>query len=139
MLIKDIEKVLKLHGIKPSHHRIRILSYMLEKKNHPTADMIYLDLVEEIPTLSKTTVYNTLNLFLEKGVVILISIDENEKRYDADTSLHGHFKCNRCNKIFDIRCTLSSIDFLGLDAFDVTDTQIYFNGLCPACNQRKDK
>ena len=53
-------------------------------------DMIYQELVRNIPTLSKTTVYNTLNLFL-KRIAVMITIDENETRYDADTSLHGHF------------------------------------------------
>lgn len=135
MLMKDVEQILKQKGIKPSHHRMRVLSYMLEKKNHPTADMIFMDLVGEIPTLSKTTVYNTLNLFLENGVVILISINENEARYDADTTLHGHFKCLSCQQIYDIRLPLFSIDAQTLDGYEVSDTQIYFKGICPDCRK----
>ena len=57
---------LSAHNIKPSLQRLAIYSYLLEKKNHPTVDMIYSDLHPSMPTLSKTTVYNTLKLFIEK-------------------------------------------------------------------------
>jgi Fur family peroxide stress response transcriptional regulator len=46
--------------------------------------------MEEIPTLSKTTLYNTLNLFTERGIINMLNLEENESRYDADISLHAH-------------------------------------------------
>ncbi|SHH05494.1 Fur family transcriptional regulator, peroxide stress response regulator [Thermosyntropha lipolytica DSM 11003] len=130
---KKVEQLLKQHDIKPSYHRIKILSYLLEKKNHPTADMIYQELVKEIPTLSKTTVYNTLNLFVEKNVAIIITIDENETRYDADISLHGHFKCSSCGKIYDIRLNTAGIIPDELEKFQIDESHIYFKGTCPLC------
>lgn len=139
MKTKDIEQLLKMHDIKPSHHRIRVFQYLVERKNHPTVDMIYKDLLEEIPTLSKTTLYNTLNLFLERGIVILITIEENETRYDADVSLHGHLKCNGCGQIYDIRLDLSQMDLSGLANFQVNESQIYFKGICPICLKNRDK
>ena len=86
-MTKKIQQFLRMHSIKPSHHRIKIYQYLVENRNHPSVDMIYQELVQTIPTLSKTTLYNTLQLFLEKGIVIMITIDENETRYDADISL----------------------------------------------------
>lgn len=139
MKTKDIEQLLKMHDIKPSHHRIRVFQYLVERKNHPTVDMIYKDLLEEIPTLSKTTLYNTLNLFLERGIVILITIEENETRYDADVSLHGHLKCNGCGQIYDIRLDLSQMDLSGLAKFEVNESQIYFKGICPICLKNRDE
>lgn len=139
MKTKDIEQLLKMHDIKPSHHRIRVFQYLVERKNHPTVDMIYKDLLEEIPTLSKTTLYNTLNLFLERGIVILITIEENETRYDADVSLHGHLKCNGCGQIYDIRLDLSQMDLSGLANFQVNESQIYFKGICPICLKNRDE
>lgn len=62
----QIEQLLKQHDIRPSYHRIKIYQYLVEKRNHPSVDMIYQDLIQEIPTLSRTTVYNALNLFMEK-------------------------------------------------------------------------
>ena len=100
--IENIGEYLKAHEIKPSYQRIKIFQYLVENKNHPTVDMIYKALCTEIPTLSKTTVYNTLNLFIEKKIVNVIVIEENETRYDSVMAVHGHFKCEKCGKIYDI-------------------------------------
>ena len=78
--IEDVGEFLKENGIKPSYQRIKIYEYLVKYYNHPTVDMIYRELVPKIPTLSKTTVYNTLNLFIEKKITAIIVIDENETR-----------------------------------------------------------
>lgn len=64
--VTDTSNYLKEHGIKPSYQRMKVFQYLVDNHNHPTVDMIYKALCPEIPTLSKTTVYNTLNLFVEK-------------------------------------------------------------------------
>lgn len=127
---KEISEMLKENDIKPSFQRLKIYEYLLNNKTHPTVDEIYKYLVEEIPTLSKTTVYNTLNLFVEKDITLLITIDENETRYDADTSVHGHFKCKDCSKIYDFDIDLSCIE---LDGFEIHTKNLYFDGICKNC------
>lgn len=129
--INEIEKRLKNNNVKPSYQRIKILEYLLKNKNHPTVDMIYQELVTQIPTLSKTTVYNTLKLFIEKKLVILINIEDNETRYDADTSFHGHFKCKKCNEVYDIKIDMPTLR--KLDDFEVDEYHLYLKGLCKKC------
>ena len=63
----DLSTELKKRKIHPSYQRLRILDYLYKNQYHPTAEQIFKDLQREIPTLSKTTIYNTLNLFLENG------------------------------------------------------------------------
>lgn len=133
MFIENIGEYLKKHDIKPSYQRIKIFEYLVTYKTHPTVDEIYKALNTEIPTLSKTTVYNTLNIFIEKGIAIVITIDENETRYDANIKLHGHFKCEVCQKIYDIQIPVKNLEFEELKEFEVKDTQIYFKGICPNC------
>jgi len=133
MISNEIENLLRQHDIKPSYQRIKIYDYLIKHKNHPTVDNIYKELIHEIPTLSKTTVYNTLKLFLEKEIVQLITIEENETRYDADTSIHGHFKCEDCQKIYDIWLDTSSIKASGLKDYEVKESHIYFKGTCTRC------
>lgn len=135
-MLKAIDNVgdfLKSHGIKPSFQRIRIFEYLLNNPVHPTVDEIYQHLVAEIPTLSKTTVYNTLNLFIEKQITQMITIEENEARYDALTSTHGHFKCERCEKVYDFETDISHIDTTEINGFQVNQKHIYFRGFCVAC------
>jgi Fe2+ or Zn2+ uptake regulation protein len=128
---------LKEKGIKPSYQRVRVLDYMLQNKNHPTVDMLYSALSPEIPTLSKTTVYNTVNLFLEKGVVQLIGIDEQEMRYDADITTHAHFKCDRCGRILDLRLNSEGAIFQGIEGLKIREIQFYLKGLCQECQAVK--
>ncbi len=75
---------LREHDIKPSTIRIKVLEFLLNNKIHPTVDDIYKSLLEDIPTLSKTSVYNTLDLFSEKGIVNIVALYEKELRYDIE-------------------------------------------------------
>ena len=59
----DVVKRLQNHNIKPSVQRIAIMNYLIEHRTHPTVDEIYTALSPSIPTLSKTTVYNTCLLY----------------------------------------------------------------------------
>lgn len=135
MDIKQIENLLRAHDIKPSHHRLMVYQYLVNNKNHPTVDTIYQELVEEIPTLSKTTIYNTLDLFVEKNIVLLLTIEENETRYDADTSLHAHFKCRKCREVYDIWGSLDEINLSRLENYVIEESHLYFKGLCPKCHK----
>lgn len=131
--IDNIGEYLKSHEIKPSYQRIKIFEYLLQHKNHPTVDIIYKALIGEIPTLSKTTVYNTLNLFIEKKIALVIVIEENETRYDVDMSLHGHFKCTHCGKLYDVDIDPENINFESLDTFQINEQHLYFKGICEEC------
>jgi Fur family peroxide stress response transcriptional regulator len=130
----NIEQYLRNNDIKPSYQRLKIFEYLVKHKNHPKVETIYQELVPDIPTLSKTTVYNTLKLFLDKGIVQPILIEENEIRYDADVSIHGHFKCEKCGEVYDLRLDLSDMKIQGLEEFMVKESHIYFKGICKKCN-----
>ena len=131
--------ILQEHGIKPSYQRIKIYEYLISKKNHPTADMIYRDLAPGIPTLSKTTVYNTLKLFDSVNVVQKIMIEDNEVRFDADILTHGHFKCLACGEIFDFPVRKGSIDYALSEGFEIEHEHIYCTGYCPECAEPVSK
>lgn len=134
----DISKYLKEHGIKPSYQRLKIFQYMMENHNHPTVDVIYKALCPEIPTLSKTTVYNTLNLFIEKKITNVIVIEENETRYDLVMETHGHFKCICCGKLIDIDLDINYAACEELDCCKVNEKHIYLKGLCKECSKHKN-
>jgi len=128
-----IEDFLRQNNIMPSYQRMKIYEYLIRYKSHPTVDEIYQALVNEIPTLSKTTVYNTLKLFLDKRIIQLITIEENENRYDADVSIHGHFKCIKCAKVYDVWLDMAKMEFKGLEEFNIDESHIYFKGTCSKC------
>lgn len=127
---------LKEHGIKPSFQRIKIYEYLLDNKEHPTVETIFNALNEEIPTLSKTTVYNTLKVFIDKGIAMAITIDDNEVRYDAEMGVHGHFKCEQCSKIYDFEIDLGNVSGDSLKGFDIFDQHMFFYGVCKNCKTK---
>ena len=120
-------------GIRPSYQRIKVLEYLYQKGGHPTVDEIYRALSPEIPPLSKVTIYNTLHIFAEAGLVRIVDIDDAEMRYDITLSDHGHFQCEACGTIFNFDVDIDQIPIEGLNQFDITKKDIYFRGLCPNC------
>ena len=134
-----IDSYLIENGIKPSYQRMRIMEYLLLKKNHPTVDMIYQELHKEIPTLSKTTVYNTLKQFVDKNVVKILNIEDNETRFDADTSIHGHFKCIKCSEIFDLDINISKLQIKSIEEYTINNIQLNIKGICKNCMNKNLK
>ncbi len=131
----NINDILESNGIRALDKRIMIYEYLVKKKNHPTVEKIYKDLLHQSPTLSKTTVYNTLNLLLEKRLVQAINIESNELRYDANVLTHGHFKCTTCGKIFDFETDPSQFPPLSLKGFTSQHVHYYIEGICDNCNK----
>ena len=121
------------HRIKPSVQRVAIMDYLMRHHTHPTADGIYSELSEKIPTLSRMTVYNTLKLLVEQGAVQQLSIDDKQAHYDADTTPHAHFRCNVCGMIYDVPIPPMS-PTVAAD-FVVTETHLYYRGICKKCSQ----
>lgn len=131
---REIKDRLLQFGIKPSLQRIAIMQYLMTHRTHPTADMIFNDLYPGIPTLSKTTVYNTLKLLAEQGAVLCLNIDEKNTRYDGDISHHAHFRCKECGQVFDIPLQeTDTIEVEGMGEFSVTECHLYYKGYCKKC------
>ena len=128
----NISIYLSGYGIRPSVQRIAIVKYLLNNATHPTADEVYEALKKQIPTLSKTTVYNTLKLFVKNGVALFVGVDEKNARFDGDIKPHAHFRCKDCSVIIDLPINPDFFlpkDFLG----EVDETFFYLTGRCEKC------
>ena len=131
----DIKEILIKKGIRPSLHRMKILDYLISMKNHPTVDTIYKDISDDIPTLSKTTVYNTLKTLQESGVVQAVTIEDNEVKYDATVGRHAHFKCSRCGQLYDIAMDTKVLHLKSIGGHLVKESQLYYKGICMSCQK----
>lgn len=128
------------YNVKPSVQRLAIMDYLLTHRTHPSIEEIYLALCDTIPTLSKTTVYNTLKLFVEHGAVKMLTIDERNVCYDGDISLHAHFLCKKCNKIFDLPAPVidEQVKSIQDEGFQMEEIHYYYKGLCPKCKEQNE-
>ena len=126
---------LSRYSIKPSPQRMAIMTYLLEHKTHPTIEEIYKSLSPDMPTLSKTTIYNTLKLFVENGAASMLTINEKTTCYDYDTSPHAHFICKKCNKVTDLFYGVENMipSRLEIEGNRIVDMQVYYRGICKDC------
>lgn len=139
--MRNIDIFLRENGIKPSYQRKRIYEFMYENRIHPTVNTIYQALIHEIPTLSKATVYNTMNLLDEQGLIDIIPIEGNESRFDIrPLQPHAHFKCDTCLEIFDVEIEIpEKILKEKLSGCEITNQNINFNGTCSVCSKKNSR
>lgn len=133
--ITETTHILLKAGIKPSAQRIAVMQYLMATKSHPTVADIYEALLPEHPTLSRTTIYNTLKLFVESGCALSLGIDPLNARYDATTRPHAHFFCRCCHGVTDIEMVLPTLDAEGYRCDDVA---LFYSGICPDCLQKSN-
>jgi len=125
---------LRQFSIKPSVQRSAVMNFLMKNHIHPTIDEIYMALVPTMPTLSKTTVYNTLDLFVEKGAVQALVIDGRNARYDVNISAHGHFMCKSCGKIYDVfDLDASMFKLPETTDFKIDSVDVSYFGVCKSC------
>lgn len=132
----EAHQYLRQYSIKPSVQRSAVMNFLLNNRIHPTIDEIFMALNPVMPTLSKTTVYNTLDLFVEKGAVSKLAIDDKNARYDVDTSPHAHFICRGCGAVYDLFNVNPSYFTLPESGnFQIDAVEIAYSGYCMSCKQ----
>lgn len=129
----NLSNELKKRGIRPSYQRIKVLEHLMHNQCHPTVDQIFNGIKSNISALSKSTIYNTLNLFIKTNLVRVINIEDNETRYDIIIKNHGHFKCDSCGHIYDFSINIDELITEELNNFIINDKNVYFKGICPKC------
>ena len=125
-------------GIRPSMQRLAIMDYLINHPIHPTIDDVYQALSNKVPTLSRTTVYNTLRMLSENQAAQMITIDEHRVCYDGNVESHVHFYCKKCGKIIDLfgeqapklegeKTVVGNI---------IQEEQLYYKGICAKCAKK---
>lgn len=132
--IKSIKALFIQKGLKATPQRLAVYQFLDENRIHPDVETVYNQMIKSNPSISKTTVYNCLKDLSACGLLIPVRIDEEKIRYDADTSLHGHFRCENCSAIFDFDCRDLKAD--GLNGFEIRQKDVYYSGLCAECNKK---
>ncbi len=120
--------------IRNTKQRDAILAELKSRKDHPTAEKLYLDLKKQLPSLSLSTVYRNLS-FLESQGEILKLTGENSEFYDGNPLLHYHLTCRNCGRVIDLELKYEEkIQFTPLN-FDgkIEGFSLMFFGLCHDC------
>ena len=120
-----------------SRQREAILTQLRSRRDHPTAEELYLSLKPNMPNLSLGTVYRNLNLLAEEGIIMKISSDGAD-RFDATVKTHYHLQCTKCGRLFDLEMPpFEEIEKKAQSVADckITSHQLNFIGVCRDCLQ----
>lgn len=133
MTTKQQAQMLADKGLRPTPQRLAVYDYLLSHPTHPTVDTIYQALLEQYPTFSRTTIYNSVKALCGAGLIRLVGIDPEEQRFDGNPQDHGHFQCSRCGRILDFPLPEEFLRDLCPPGCEATIQDVFLHGLCPAC------
>lgn len=113
-----------------------IKAFLLTRKDHPTADTVYMNVRRQNPNISLGTVYRNLTLLADIGEINRLRVGDGVDHFDADTSPHYHFVCSECGGVTDLRMdSIEKITEIAGAGFDghIAGHVTYFYGTCGNC------
>jgi Fe2+ or Zn2+ uptake regulation protein len=138
--MENLIKKLRDHGIAVTPQRLAVMGTLKNRRDHPTAENIYQEVRRQLPAISFNTVYKTLEIFSQKGMVLKVNPLHEVARYDGETGPHAHLICRQCRRIVDLDWDPGKFPSLSphnQHGFQVDHTSLTFWGLCPQCQQRE--
>jgi Fur family iron response transcriptional regulator len=120
---------LRNSGIQPTPQRIAVAEFVLSTAAHPTADEVWMHVRSQCPTISRATVYNTLNLFAEKGLLKPQPLREGVVVFDPHVKPHHHFIDEDTGKVIDVPWEALTVRRgKSLKGFEVREYQVVMRG-----------
>lgn len=126
--------------LKHSKQRDMIKNFLMGRKDHPTADVVYMNVRQENPSISLGTVYRNLTLLADIGEILRLRVGDGVDHFDADTSPHYHFVCKECGSVIDLdmESIESILDTAGANfSGQITGHMTYFYGICGDCTKKQ--
>jgi len=129
-------------ALKHSKQRDMIKDFLISRKDHPTADVVYMNVRLQQPNISLGTVYRNLTLLADIGEIQRLRLGDGVDHFDADISEHYHFICNDCGGVIDLEMdSISSITDVAQKKFDghIAGHVTHFHGSCSNCLKQKNQ
>ena len=140
--IQNFEKVCRESGVKLTHQRLEIFREVAESGDHPDAEMVHLSVRKRLPMVSLDTVYRTLWLLKDLGLIATLGTHYSRTRFDANLDRHHHFHCIRCGLTIDFYSDEYD-DFRfpeSLKSIGTLETaQVEVLGVCNKCMLKSEK
>jgi Fur family peroxide stress response transcriptional regulator len=140
--MKHFEEVCRGAGVKITHQRMEIFRYVARSSRHPDAADVFRGVRERVPTISLDTVYRTLWLLNDLGLITTLGTPRERSRFDANLRRHHHFVCRRCGLIRDFYSDASdelqlpeAVAAIGL----VETTHVEAEGVCRTCSSQQQE
>ncbi len=135
---RQLNERLAHSGFRFTPHRQHVYDMLLQQRDHPTAEEVFIRAKREVPDISMATVYNCLDALVKSGLVRLVNLDRGATRFCPNMEEHSHFVCQHCGEVFDVKLPLSSVQNCVQmpEGFKVKHYNIAIHGACPACSSK---
>ena len=127
---------LATRGFRFTPQREHVYSVLLGKRDHPTAEEVFIRAKRELPDISMATVYNCLTALVKCGLVRQVTLERGAARFCPNMQEHCHFYCERCGGVFDINLARQAAIALP-KGFKSERCDIAFHGQCPSCSLKR--
>ena len=125
-------------GLRPTPQREVVYQTILSKRDHPTAEQVFMRAKKSMPEISMATVYNCLELLEDLGWLRRLRAHDGQITFELNGPSHHHARCSKCDQILDLKLDEELLAQLlassqGLDRFDAHRVDLWLTGVCVAC------
>ena len=133
-LDEHLSKQLSTSGFRFTPQRQHVYDVLIDERDHPTAEEVFIRAKREMPDISMATVYNCLDALVQSGMARQVNVDRGATRFCPNMREHCHFYCDTCEKVFDIDLTSEGPGGITLPkGFKAARFEIAIHGLCAKC------
>ena len=132
-----INERLATSGLRFTPQRERVYHVLLEERDHPTAEQVFMRTKKVMPDISMATVYNCLDALVKCGLVKQVSLDRGAMRFCPNMHEHCHFYCESCGGVYDIDLTRARPEVPMPRGFRANHWELSIRGLCPDCGAKR--
>jgi len=137
-LDEHLSKQLSTSGFRFTPQRQQVYDVLIEERDHPTAEEVFIRAKREMPEISMATVYNCLDALVQSGMARQVNVDRGATRFCPNMREHCHFYCDTCEKVFDIDLTSEGPTGITLPkGFKAARFEIAIHGTCAKCGGAK--
>lgn len=136
----DLSARLTTGGFRFTPQRQQVYDVLQGKRDHPTAEEVFIRAKKQMPEISHATVYNCLDALVECGLVRQVQLDRGATRFCPNMHEHCHFYCDACDRVYDVDLPAQPEPGVPLPkGFKAERYEIAIHGLCPDCSAKRKK
>lgn len=137
VLDRELSESLRAHGHRVTTQRLLLHRHLSEQHQHATADQTYRAMADRLPNVSVQTIYATLELFEQLGIVRRVLSPTGAAVFDSRVTPHHHVACRSCGTVADVDAdvdTSTAVDASLAGGFTAESASVTVLGLCPRCS-----
>jgi len=133
----DLNERLTTGGLRLTPQRQQVYDVLIQKRDHPTAEEVFIRAKQAMPDISMATVYNCLDALVQCGLVRQVQLERGATRFCPNMEEHCHYYCDECGTVFDVALTGNSTVVPRPKGFKIDHYEIAVHGLCGDCAKKK--